>query len=285
MGSDKFAVFILTHGRPDKVITYKALQRQGYTGPVYLIVDDEDKTLPEYRRIYGEQVVTFNKAEIAARFDEGDNFNDRRSVFYARNACWDIAAWAGVDYFLQLDDDYTDFRYKFNAHLGYKEIYGYTNLDRLFSIVLSYYKNIPALTLAFAQTGDFIGGGMGASGKDLHLKRKAMNTFVCSVNRPFDFVGRVNEDVNTYVSNGNRGGLFLTFPNVAIQQNDTQQNAGGMTDLYNDSGTYIKSFYTVMYAPSCVKISEIGTLHKRIHHRINWNSAVPKIVNEALRKP
>ncbi|EFI4081186.1 TPA: hypothetical protein J5F60_004390 [Escherichia coli] len=41
---DDFCVFILTHGRPDKVLTYRTLRRAGYTGKIFIVVDDEDKT-------------------------------------------------------------------------------------------------------------------------------------------------------------------------------------------------------------------------------------------------
>jgi len=40
-----------------------------------------------------------------------------------------------------------------------------------------------------------------------------------------------------------------------------------------------------MYAPSCVKISELGTTDRRIHHQIVWKHAVPKIIDEVHRKP
>jgi hypothetical protein len=33
-----------------------------------------------------------------------------------------------------------------------------------------------------------------------------------------------------------------------------------------------------------VTISEMGANHRRIHHRINWDAAVPKIMNERYRK-
>lgn len=283
METDSFAVFILTHGRPDKVVTYNTLRKQGYTGDVYIVIDNEDKAADRYRQVYGDKVIVFDKADIAARFDEGDNFNDRRAVFYARNACFDIARNLGIEYFLQLDDDYIAFVYKFDARLMYKE-QRVKNLDRLLALVLDYYKSIPAATIAFAQNGDFLGGAESTTGYSLWLKRKSMNTFFCSVNRPFSFVGRVNEDVNTYVRLGHVGALMFSFFNAAIIQRQTQLSAGGMTEMYLDSGTFIKSFYTVMYSPSCVTVHETGTLHKRIHHKIAWNKAVPCIVAERHRK-
>lgn len=283
-GSDKFAVFILTHGRPNKVITYNTLRKQGYTGDVYIIVDNEDKTLDQYRQRYGDKVIVFDKAAVAQTFDEGDNFNDRRAVIYARNASFRIARDLGLDYFLQLDDDYTDFRFKFTAGLIYQHRALISDLDRLFAAILEYYKSIPALTIALAQGGDFQGGADSSNVDRLWLKRKAMNTFFCSTARPFQFVGRVNEDVNTYVALGNRGGLFLTVFNAAIQQQTTQAGAGGMTEMYLDTGTYTKTFYTVMYAPSCVKVRQMGNTYPRIHHNVKWDCAVPRILSETYRK-
>lgn len=284
MGMNNFAVFILTHGRPQNVKTYNTLRKQGYTGPIYIIIDNEDDMAAEYQRLYGDQVIVFDKRAVAQTFDEGDNFNNRRGVVYARNANFDIARRLGVEYFLQLDDDYHAFVWKFTSRLSYRER-PIKNLDRFFAAVLEFYISIPAVTIALAQNGDFMGGAASTHATALRFKRKAMNTFFCSTERQFEFTGRINEDVNTYVTLGNRGLLFLTFNNAAIIQATTQQVAGGMTELYLDYGTYVKSFYTLMATPSCVKIGETGVTHRRLHHRINWDAAVPKILSEQYRKP
>lgn len=49
-------------------------------------------------------------------------------------------------------------------------------------------------------------------------------------------------------------------------------------------GTYLKSFYSVMWAPSCVKIGAMGDTHKRIHHSITWDKCAPKILSEKWKK-
>jgi glycosyltransferase involved in cell wall biosynthesis len=283
MATDSFAVFILTHGRARNIKTYATLRKQGYTGPIYLIIDNEDDQADEYRRNYGDQVIQFDKAAEAARCDVGDNFPKRNTVLFARNASFQIARDLGVEYFLQLDDDYIDVRYRFGADLDYcpRSIF---NLDGVFAVILDYYKAIPVQTIAMAQGGDYLGGGSSKDMSRLWLKRKAMNSFFCSVDRPFQFTGRMNDDVNTYVALGNRGNLFLTFFNVGIEQSDTQKTEGGLTDMYADFGTYAKSFYTVIHAPSCTNVTGMHSAHQRIHHRINWDAAVPKIMNERYRK-
>jgi hypothetical protein len=279
---ENFAVFILTHGRPNNVKTFHTLRRQGYTGPIWIIIDNEDKTADEYRKVYGDKVIVFDKLAISKTFDEGDNFGDRRAVIYARNASFKIAEALGLEYFLQLDDDYRQFKYRINHRMEYpKDHFTFkTRFDDMLSLYLDYFKAIDAKSIAMAQGGDFIAAG-DEFGKP---KRKCMNSFFCSVKRPFQFVGRINEDVNTYTWFQSLGNLFLTIPFVALDQDQTQSNSGGMSEMYLDSGTYVKSFYTVMYAPSCTTISMMGQKHMRLHHAIAWDNAVPKIVGEQHRK-
>jgi hypothetical protein len=284
---DDFCVFILTHGRPNKVFTYKTLLERNYTGKVFFVVDDEDKTKDEYIANFGNKVLLFSKAEIVKLFDEGDNFGDRRAIIYARNVCFELAKQVDCKYFIQLDDDYTDFRWSFDNNRKYVTSKYIQNLDKIFSILLKFYKCSNVTTISMAQGGDFIGGaGSGLSKTFLsgQISRKCMNSFICSTDRPFRFMGRINEDVNTYCNLGNKGHLLFTIAQLRLEQKQTQSNSGGMTELYLNSGTYVKSFYSVMYNPSSVKIRQMGQSNKRLHHSINWETTVPKIISEKFKK-
>lgn len=286
---DKFVAFILTHGRPKNVYTYFTLRKQGYTGRIIFVIDDEDKCADEYISTYGkDNVVMFSKTEIAATFDEIIP-GDRRTIVYARNACFDIAEKLGYRYFIELDDDYTAFRWRFDGEFNYlSSTPKINNLDAVFKALLEFYKSIPAKSIAMAQGGDFIGGRTSQCGKEIQAKRKAMNSFICDTQRRFSFVGRINEDVNTYVWRGSRGEIFMQTSQVDLQQKQTQSNAGGMTDVYLDSGTYLKSFFSVIVAPSCVKVGLMGNKKraegKRLHHVVKWNNAVPKIIRDIHKK-
>lgn len=284
---EDFVAMILTHGRPDRVHTYFALRSSGYTGKILIVIDNEDKKAAEYKERYGESVVVFDKKAIAQTFDEGDNFQDRRAIIYARNASFQIAKDHGYRYFIQLDDDYTGFYYRFDQD-GF---YGHCttpSLDWLFASIADYLAATPFASIAISQGGDHIGGG--ESKKSIGTKRKAMNSFVCDTEKPFQFVGRINEDVNTYTCEQRKGLPFLTIMAAQLNQKTTQSNAGGMTDLYLDSGTYVKTFYSIMYAPSCVKVSDLfdpkngHAGHARIHHKINWNNAAPLILPQKSKK-
>lgn len=284
MASDtrEFAAFILSHGRPDNVKTIEALQRHGYTGRTYIVVDDEDPTADDYRRIYGDdKVIEFCKADMAARFDTADTSDDRRSIVYARNACFDIARDLGVDYFVELDDDYFRFLHRY-VQGGVIRSADIKNMDRVVDAMLRLLDDTGAVTVAFSQGGDHMGGVDGPIRRG--VRRKAMNSLFMRTDRPVTFLGRVNEDVNTYVVQGSRGDLFLTVMALQLNQVQTQSSSGGMSGLYRDSGTYVKSFYTVMMAPSCVQIGTMGRTDQRFHHSIKWNNAVPKIISDRYRK-
>jgi len=282
-----FCVFILTHGRPDKVFTYKTIRDKGYTGKIFLVLDDEDKTYDQYCNLYKDEIITFSKDEIAKTFDVGDNFSDKRAVVYARNAVFNLAKQLNFEYFMVLDDDYTDFRWSFDNNKKYVTNKYIKNLDKIFEILLKFYKSTNFTSLCMAQGGDFIGGegsGLSKTFVNGQISRKLMNSFLCSTKRPFQFVGRINEDVNAYCSFGFRGHLFMTVAQLRLEQKQTQSNSGGLTDIYLNFGTYVKSFYSVMYNPSSVKVRQMGQSNKRLHHSVNWDTTVPKIISESFRK-
>lgn len=278
-----FAVFILSHGRADNVVTYNTIRKHGYTGPIYLICDNEDDQLEEYKAKYGSGAVkVFDKQKTYDNTDTMDNFNERRAIIYARNESFKIAKSLGLKYFLQLDDDYSQiqFRWPEGGKLLAKDVH---DLDTIIDSMLNFLIRSGALTVALCQNGDFLGGAQG-DGCKKGLLRKTMNSFFCRTDTPIEFKGTMNEDVVTYTTEGSRGKLFLSLVPVAIKQIQTQSLSGGMTEAYSESGTYIKSFYAVMSMPSAVKISMLNSSNKRIHHKISWNNCVPKIISPKYRK-
>lgn len=278
-----FAVFIMVHGRPDKNWTLPTLKRHGYTGKVYMIADDQDKTLPGYKKKYAENLIVFDKNLSFMNSDSGDNTGDLRSTLYAANESFNIAKRLGLKNYCLMCDDYTnfEFRYPINGKLTTQKV---NNLDDIFAAYVNFLNKTSFTSIAFAQNGDFIGGIGSQMVSGYSMKRKVMNSFIISTEKPFKFMGRLNEDATTYVNLGSKGYLFGTIPYISLKQKPHQQEKKGLTDVYNDNGTYTKSFFSVMYNPSSVKVSMMGDKHYRIHHMINWKKAVPKILRESYKK-
>lgn len=278
-----FCVFILTNGRPHKVVTHNTLARQNYTGEIFYIVDDEDQTLDEYIELFGrEKVYVFDKKAYADSVDEGNNFDDRRTIVHARNACFEAAKDLGFKYFLELDDDYQEFDFRIDIDGGLAK--PIKNLDSIFDKMIDFFNAIPCKSIALAQGGDFIGGINNGKRSYRFNKRKCMNSFLCSVDRPFQFIGSINEDVNTYTLLASRGDLFLTIPFASLTQRNTQTQNKGMSDWYKKYGTYCKSFTSVMFMPSSIKIKVLNSSRRRLHHSIDWTKVTPQIIPESFKK-
>lgn len=285
---DNFAIFILSHESPDKILTMNAIHKVGnYTGKWYIILDDEDKCIEQYKKNWGEDhILLYNKDEWEKKIDMMDMGGRRGITVFVRNACFELAKQIGVQYFMELDEDYSEICYRCADKDDPKILRNWRcfSLDDVLEAMLDFFvENKQMKTLCMGQNGDLIGGTENFRFKQ-RIIRKAMNSFICDVERPFTFFGRMNDDVNAYCLHGSRGELFLTIMDACVSADSTQSHSGGMTEIYKADGTFKKSFYTVMCCPSSVKINIMGQAHFRIHHSINWETTVPKIISSKYKK-
>lgn len=279
--NNNFACFILTYGRPRSINTLRSLQNSGYNGKIFLLCSDDDKKLEEYKQLHAN-VIVFSKREMFGTFDKMDNFGNEKCVVYARNKCFDVAKDLGIEYFCMLDDDYTTLTYSEDNkgnYIGAKKI---KNINKIFEYMIEFIKNTTVKTVCFAQGGDFI-GGEGCGVWQSILRRKAMNLYIFKTDRRVEFIGTINEDTNMYAYFGSIGELFFTTRMLRLEQKQTQSNSGGLTDIYLESGTYVKSFYTIMTNPSSVEIRLMGEKNSRLHHFIKWKNTVPCILSEEVK--
>lgn len=272
----EYKIFILSYGRADKVYTYKTLLQGGIAKKdIYIVCSDDDKELSEYQKLY-DNVIIFSKEKARKYTDLMDNFEKRNIVVFARNAIFEIVKRLNIGYFIVLDDDYDRFIFRRCFSNQLKE-FKVKFIKPIFEKCIAYLKNTTLLNcFCLSQNGDFIGGVN--SFDKINFKRKIMNVYFFRANTPIKFLGSLNEDLTASVYEGQRGKLMFTINDVAIHQKITQSNGGGLTEAYLDSGTYVKSFYSVIAAPNCVKISAMGSKDLRIHHKVDWNKAVPKLL-------
>lgn len=280
---DDFCVVVFSYNRHDNIPTLRVLERCGYTGPVFIVVDDRDPELDAYRARFGEQLLVFSKEEAATTFDEGDNFGPQGVAVYARNAAFDLVAERGFRWFVQLDDDYTFFNHRYDQKGDKHTGVAWLTVSRFWSECIEIMEAAPYISsICMAQAGDFIGGEPGK----IRMTRKAMNSFLCTTDRRIRFLGKMNEDVSVYTSDQRRGCVYLTATSVYLSQEITQQVKGGMSEAYIQSGTYVKSFYSVMHCPSGVIVYPIQGRARtaRLHHRVAYNTVAPKILAETHRR-
>lgn len=280
--NEKFGVFILSHGRADRVYTFATLRKQGYTGDIKILCDNEDDSIAEYKARYADDVLVFDKEEWRKKTDVMDTFERRDVVVFARNAVFEVAKQEGYKYICVLDDDYKAFEHRYLEDDKLK-VWKTKRLDDVFRFAIDFLKTSKAKCYAFAQAGDLIGGKESQRFHD-RVMRKIMNTYFFDVDNPVVFSGTLDEDMVASLRCGLSGELLLTSVDMTIQQIKTQANKGGLTDAYLDFGTYTKSFYAVMMNPSICKIAMMGDKHMRIHHRVAVTGMAPMIISGRYRK-
>jgi|APHM01.1.fsa_nt_gi hypothetical protein len=190
--SKNYCIFILSHDRPDDIPTISSLDRHGYDGDWYILVDSE-ASLDEYEAEYGEdKVIHVPKDDALPELDRGDNFDYRKTPLYTRHQVWDIAERLGYGHFVMMDDDYKDFRWRLDENIDYSPNTPVEDLNKFIESAISLLNDSKLTTVCMAQGGDYIGGENATFVKkrrtDNHYmvrcRRKAMNAFVCQpVNR------------------------------------------------------------------------------------------------------
>lgn len=173
---EDFAIFILSHGRAEKVYTLKTLLADGYTGKWYIIIDNEDEQIEEYKKNFGDKhVVVFDKLKKSLECETCDIPRKRNAVIYAMESCFEIARNLGLKYFLELDDDYTAFSTRIEKNGILSKIY-VQDMDAIINATLDFLIESNATCIAWAQEGDFMGGLESSMFKD-RIQRKIMNSF------------------------------------------------------------------------------------------------------------
>ena len=277
MRSD-FAVLILTHGRAHDQVTFHELEKRGYSGKAYLVIDDLDEQRSEYERLYGDSVIVFDKREYAKRVDTMTTEDELRSVVFARNAAYDIADDLGLSYFAMFDDDLNQFMFRY-VKSGRLVSAPVTDFDALFDAMLEFVESTGVASLCIATSGALIGGMNGVYSKGLRWNFN--QACVLRAGDRLKFVGLLNEDLNATLLGANVGQMALEVMGIVKNAPLRGTNDGGLHELYVDNEQYIRDFYSLIVHPSGLKIT-IGD--RRGPLRKASALCYPKIISGRWRK-
>lgn len=246
------AVFILTHGRANEQKTLETLSKSGYSGKVYLVIDDEDAQKELYEQLYGEQILIFSKREIEPRCDTFTNQEEWRTVMYARNKTYELARDLGLRYVLVCDDDITrfTFRYEDGGSLRGASI---TDFDSLLDKMADCMEAGHISIFGFSQSGAFF-GGLGSDKWKKGCQRTCSQAMMIDAEDQLPWRCIFGEDLHVSLDAGNMGKTVLSTMMVSIESPERTTNKGGLHDLYASSNMYTTFFYSVIAFPSIVKL-------------------------------
>lgn len=280
--TNKFAVFILTHGRPHNQLTVKTLQDLGYTGEWYLVVDDQDDTYEEYKRVWGQdKVILFKKNYFIDRTETGLRTPVPKFAVFARNAIEYIASDLDYDAFMMLDDDITKMRvrlpegdslrsYQFNGN--FNEI-----LDKAVNFVLDC--DIACMGLGFCNL--YI-GGVENFNKETPRQRLCAEAFIRNTAHPISWRLNMVEDLITSIDAAISGDVWFQFLPIQCEIKMSEGEVdGGNSDVYRQLGMYKISFMPVIAYPAS---NAVRTGKKAWASTTSPDKCIPKIISSRYRK-
>lgn len=273
-------IYVMSKGRPD-CKTAQMLRDTGYPGEWYIVCGDNDETLGEYRKKWGEdRVIVFNWREYVDKTDLLDPFGvdggKPSGAAPARNAIHDISAARGEKRHWQLDDDFPIF-YDTDDRTGRKiRIEDGKILHRRLLRVAEYGYRADILDIGVDGATLFI---------DAATKRKiSRQVFGChnlrSDDRWLPWRGRMADDIVQAIDSAHTGrGIQIAIKWFGFPYVQSAKAAGGNTDLYNMEGKIRKQGYANLVDPRCCHstIDEAG-----VHFKMDYPQA--KILHEKYRK-
>lgn len=271
-----FAMFILSHGRAGNVITIGTLQRCGYDGRIYIVVDDEDEQRERYIAEYGAgNVIVFLKQQYLENVDTISITGERKSAVFARNAICDLAKEMGLKYFGMWDDDIDNllYRYDDSGVLRKKNI---INLSCIFNAMICFMENTGTDCMSFTNAGGLIGGVQGRFSEC--LRRQAANTYIIKAGSYSPFVGLFCQDMNYSLRKASVGQLVFELENICFYTPERGTNNGGLNESYKKTNWHFVNFHAVVCNPSVVKIN------KNLKNTIDWKKSFPCIISERWKK-
>ena len=279
-----FAIFILTHGRPNKQFTLRTFLNCGYTGMWYLVLDDTDDTIQQYIDIYGsEHIIVFDKNYYinSDRFDNGDNSLHAKSGIYARRAIEDIVKDFNLHHFIMADDDIINLSVRY-PYDGVLKRYPITNIDEILEAHIQLLHTVGIASIGFGNTTHYFSGCKIFESTDRLLP---YHIFLRNADIDINWVSWIcDDDVTEYLSSS-VGNVWLVslFVMYDVEQVGNVNAVGGMVETYKNVDPYILSFSGFKYFPNQIML-KYSSHKKKIVFSKRKDCCFPQLISSKFRK-
>ena len=273
-------IYIISKGRP-QCQTAVTLTKINYPGQWFIVCGNNDETLPEYKKKWGEdRVLVFDWYQQIKETDTLDNFgfdSMPSGAVPVRNATIDISRSRGERRHWQFDDDYNGFSLT-NANLIKKKRLEGEELQWWMCRIAKFADNCGLPNCGFS-----LGTIESAPDNAKKLGTRVFNAHnQSSTGLATRWRSRLNDDLMNAIETHRLGQKTeYSFHFLALTMPPSQQEAGGLSDIYRDEGTVRKSAYPILLAPNAAKlVIKFG----RYHHAVNWKKIRAKVISEKWQK-
>ena len=285
----KYALFITSHKNPSVCKTLDTLKGLNYIGEYYIVIDDKDPLIDEYKKIYEDKLKVFDKSLYMSITDSGHDSQHTPSacVLYARNFIEDLAKELKLDAFIMCDDDILNFIFRPLDEVNQKILRcKITSINEVLEAYLTYLLECNIPCLGFGTPNFYFGGYENLASGGYLTRRSVSNFFFRNVSKDVKWVMPM-EDFNTAITYGVCGNLFLSpaFVEVEVAPQYTQKGGeskkDGMSLFYENTSSFTRAFYSTMLEPSfCSPQLWKG----KFIPMMSKDNACPKIISSSYKR-
>lgn len=273
------AVFIITHNRAEKQLTFNCLRKAGYSGEIYLVVDNQDKELEIYKKNYKDKLLIFDKKEYAVNVDTHINKFPMNGALFARNACVDFAKKLRKKFYFVCDDDIRRLNIK-DGHSGKMVTQKISkNVDKVIESLVRYLEDTNITAIGMPEDGAYI-GGMNGYVKD-GVKFTLSKFMLYRTDDPVIYESIMWEDTAAVIRDLQIGKVEFSPMILSTNTPENGTNAGGCKEMYAKSSNYTNVFMVLMSRPDVIMIVP---KKNDFTMKINSKALRPYILNERYRK-
>lgn len=274
-------IYIISKGRPD-CLTAQTLTKLNYPGDWFIVCGTNDETLELYKKRWGEsRIIVFDWYEQIKETDTLDNFGFEKMASGAspvRNATIEISRRRGEKRHWQLDDDYRSFWLTDTDCIHKTKIEDGAKLQWWMCRIAKFAEQCNIPNCGFA-----LGTIESAPENALNLGTRVFNAHnQSSTGLATRWRSRLNDDLINAIETHRLGQKTeFTFLFLCLTMPPSQQEEGGLSDIYRAEGTVRKSAYPILLAPNATRlIIKFG----RYHHKVDWKKIRAKIISEKWAK-
>lgn len=270
----KFAVFIPSFGRAENVVALKMLQKYNYNLDWFIVCSTDDKQLDDYKKIYKEHLLIFNKLDYIKKCDTM-YFSSKpilSTPLYARNFIIEKAKELKLKYFAMIDDDISKVNYRYVDSEGKFHAVEIKDITKLFEIMCDFLECSPRLGgICPAVSSGFFGGKNGIY--SIGYKRIIYQLYILKVDDIMKFHGAIMEDFIYSYKNFHK--VYLSWYDCDFVAPKIGSNNGGNDYTIRPWD----ALFLKMQHPSSVKL--IWEKRKYVQYH---KFAFPKILSDIYKK-
>lgn len=279
----KFAVFILSHKRAYRVETYDTLIRGGYTGKIYIVVDNQDPMLNVYQERFGDSVLVFDKQTYIDKTETLETSKMKSSAVYARNAIEQYARDFVLDVFGMFDDDIISFRYRWIDGKVVRSLSVNGGLDLVFESYAQYILDTGIACTSFPFTMFYV-SGVHELNKRISEYRHTYQIHIRNAHKPVEWKGIINHDTITQLLTAKYGYIWWSIPHLVFDAKPMNKESGGLKEVYDSLRDLDMAFIAVMTCPDCCVITASNGERSTLQIKENKYTSYPMIVSSRYKK-